>query len=208
VGYRRGFKTEATAIATEVRSELGLGLFDPLDPYALADHLAIPILGLSVLAAEAPQIGHLLTVEPDVFSAVTVFAGTRRTIVHNDGHSRARQNSNLCHELSHGLLQHPPTPALDDRHELSHGLLQHPPTPALDDRGCRIFNQGIEDEATWLAGCLLLTEQAAMAIARGRWTRVDAAEHFGVSEAMIRFRINKTGAAVRIERATSRYARR
>jgi hypothetical protein len=189
VGYRRGFKTEATAIATEVRSELGLGLFDPLDPYALADHLAIPILGLSVLAAEAPQIGHLLTVEPDVFSAVTVFAGTRRTIVHNDGHSRARQNSNLCHELSHGLLQ-------------------HPPTPALDDRGCRIFNQGIEDEATWLAGCLLLTEQAAMAIARGRWTRVDAAEHFGVSEAMIRFRINKTGAAVRIERATSRYARR
>lgn len=189
VGYRRGFKTEATAIATEVRSELGLGLFDPLNPYALADLLAIPILNLSVLAAEAPGIGHLLTVEPDVFSAVTVFAGTRRTIVHNDGHSRARQNSNLCHELSHGLLQ-------------------HPPTPALDDRGCRIFNRDIEDEATWLAGCLLLTEQAVMAIARGRWTRVDAAEHFGVSDAMIQFRINKIGAAVRVRRAMSRYAPR
>lgn len=189
MGYRRGFKAEAAAIATEIRAELGLGRFDPLDPYALADHLAIPILGLSLLAADAQEIGHLLTVEPEVFSAVTVFAGTRRTIVHNDGHSRARQNSNLCHELSHGLLQ-------------------HPPTPALDDRGCRIFNQDIEDEATWLAGCLLLTEQAALAIVRGRWTRVDAAEYFRVSEAMIRFRINKTGAALRIERATDRYARR
>lgn len=168
---------------------MGLGPFDPLDPYALADHLAIPIIELSTLAADAPEIGHLLTVEPDVFSAVTVFAGTCRAIVHNDGHSRARQNSNLCHELSHGLLQ-------------------HPPTPALDDRGCRIFDEDIEDEANWLAGCLLLTEQAALAIARGRWTWTDAATRFGISEPMIRFRINKTGATIRIERATSRYARR
>ena len=147
--YRRGFKTEAAKIATEIRSELGIGPYDPLDPYALAGLLAIPILDLSSLVEEAPGVRHLLEVEESVFSAVTVFNGPRRTIVHNDGHSRGRRNSNLCHELSHGLLQ-------------------HPPTPALDDVGCRIWSQDIEDEAVWLSSCLLVTEEAALATAGGR----------------------------------------
>ena len=51
-----------------------------------------------------------------------------RTIVHNNGHAFVRQNSNIAHELSHGL-----------RH--------HPPTPAIDNKGCRNWSQAIEDEA-------------------------------------------------------------
>lgn len=181
MAYRRGFKTEANNIAIEVRNELDLGVLDRLDPRRLADFLEIPIVDLSDFISEAPAVSHLLEVEVDAFSAVTVFAGTRRTIVHNDGHAPARQNSNLAHELAHGLLL-------------------HPPTPALDDTGCRYWNQDIEDEATWLAGVLLVPEPATIEIARGTWTRPEAARHFGVSTQMIRYRVNMTGAVRRVQR--------
>lgn len=185
MAYQRGFKTAANNLAAEVRAGLEIGPFDRLDPRVLAAWLAIPIIDLSSLAAEAPKVKHLLHVETEVFSAVTVFAGPRRTIVHNDAHSLARQNSNISHELSHGLLQ-------------------HPRTPALDDTGCRIWNQDIEDEANWLAGCLLVPEVAALEIARGRWTIAEAARRFGVSQKMIQYRLNATGAAKRVYRAASK----
>jgi Zn-dependent peptidase ImmA (M78 family) len=179
---QRGFKTWANKVATETRTELGLGPFVRLDPRQLADYLGIPVIDLSSLELDAPAVKRLLTVESSVFSAVTVFDGTRRTIIHNDARAPTRQNSNISHELSHGLLG-------------------HPPTPALDDTGCRVWNQDIEDEASWLAGCLLVPEAAALGIARGRWTTDEAAALFGVSEQMIRFRINGTGAAVRVQGA-------
>jgi Zn-dependent peptidase ImmA (M78 family) len=182
MSYRRGFKTEANDIAREIRSELGLGPLAPLDPRTLAAWLEIPILPLSEMVAKAPAVAHLLTKEQNVFSAVTVFRGTRRNIVHNDSHALVRQNSNLAHEISHGLLH-------------------HPPTPALDNNGCRDWNQDIEDEAQWLAGALLVTEDAALAIARAGMPLATAAQRFQVSEPMIRFRLNMTGAQRRVQRA-------
>lgn len=188
--FRRGFKREANDVVVEVRREIGLSLYDALDPYVLADWLAIPIVGLSEFLDEAPAVAHLLQVEPEVFSAVTVFAGSRRTIVHNDAHASVRQTSNLCHELSHALLL-------------------HPPTPALDNVGCRHWHQNIEDEANWLSGALLVPEAAAMRIAKGKWeTFATAARHFGVSQQMIRYRLNATGAFVRVQRAQNAEAAR
>lgn len=182
MGFRRGFKTEANSLTADVRSELGLSMFAPLDPHALASWLEIPIIRLSEFAERAPAVRHLLEIEQEVFSAVTVFAGSQRTIVHNDAHAPTRQRSNLTHELAHGLLL-------------------HPPTPALDNTGCRHWDQDIEDQANWLSGALLVPESAAMAIAKGRWTVASAAEHFGVSPAMIRFRLNTTGARRRVQRS-------
>jgi hypothetical protein len=183
MAFRRGFKSEANDIVVEVRQELRLSLYDPLDPYVLAAWLEIPIIGLSDLVDDAPAIAHLLRIEPEVFSAATVFAGSQRAIVHNDAHARVRQISNLSHELAHALLL-------------------HPPTPALDNNGCRHWNQDLEDEANWLCGALLVPEAATMLLAKGRWsTHADAACHFGVSEQMIRYRLNATGALIRIQRA-------
>lgn len=183
MAYRRGFKTEANTLADETRAELGLGVLDALDPRALAAHLLIPIWSLSDLCADHEAIEHLLTQEPEQFSAITVFRDvTKRTIVHNDAHTLGRQNNNLAHELSHGLLG-------------------HPLTPALDNRGCREWNQDIEDEANWLAGALLVPEAAAIAIAEGQWSKPEAATHFGVSEQLIQMRLNVTGAFARVQRA-------
>ena len=183
MGLRRGFKTEANAIAVEVRAELGLGAIDALDPWRLAEHLEIPVVTLSSLEQETPAaVAHLRRVEPEVFSAVTVFCGTKRAIVHNDHHSRGRQASNVAHELAHGLLH-------------------HPASPARDDRGCRYWNQDIEDEASWLAGALLIPEDAALWIVRGSMSTQDAAAHFGVTTRMVTYRVNVTGARKRVERA-------
>ncbi len=186
MAYRRGFKTEANGTALEVRAELGLRALDPLDPFALARHLEIPIIDLSDFARTSAGARYLLAVEPESFSAVTVFAGTKRTVVHNDGHNDGRISSNITHEAAHGLLL-------------------HPPTPALDDHGCRRWDQGIEDEAQFLAGALLVPEDAALAIARdianGRSTVPEAAARFLVSPQMIQWRLNITGATKRVERA-------
>src|SRR6266542_3762268 len=85
---RSGFKTEANDLAREIRKELGLRLLDPLDPWRLADHLAIEVIPLSELVDDADgAVRYLLDVDPASFSAVTVFYGTERLIVHNDGHS-------------------------------------------------------------------------------------------------------------------------
>ena len=175
-GLRRGFKAEATRLADEIRQELGLSPFDPLNPSVLAEYLEVPITPLSDIRHLATGASHFLNDAQEVFSAATVFDGPRRAILHNDSHAAPRQNSNLAHELSHALLM-------------------HPATPAIDDLGCRYWDQQIEGEADWLAGVMLVPDVAAISIARGRWgTVVEAAQHFGVSTKMVNYRLNVTGA--------------
>ena len=182
MSLQRGFKAQAERTAADVRDELGLKLDDRLDPLDLARHLDIPVLSLSALPDIAPGIkgiadavAHLHRTERGALSAVTVFCGAARAIVNNDAHLPARQASNLAHELAHGLLL-------------------HPPAPALDRRGCRLWNQDIEDEADWLGATLLIPGPAARAAARRRLTHEQVADKFGCSTEMARWRMNMTGA--------------
>jgi hypothetical protein len=187
MALRRGFKSEAQAIADEIRSELNLRPMDPLDPWQLATHLDIPILGLSDFRREVPQaVHHLSHIEPECFSAVTVFCGIARTIVHNDSHARCRQVSNITHELAHGLLL-------------------HPPTPALNNCGCRNWNQDIEDEANFLSPLLLISDRAAVHIALNNLPIELAAEQYGVSVQLVRYRLNIAGAYMRSARIRARH---
>jgi len=187
---QRGFKAEANALAAEVRGELGLGPYDRMDPHRLARDLGVPIVRLSELVATCSAADHFLTIEPETFSAATVFEGRRRMVVHNDAHSQARQHSDLTHELSHGLLLHPPIPALDAT------------------TGCRNWNSTHEDEANWLAGALLVTSEMALATARGRFTLRQAQHRLGVSSKMLQWRMNITGANIRANRERAARRRR
>ena len=187
---RRGFKADATALAAEVRDELGIGPYDRIDPHRLAQHLGVPVVRLSDLVATCRAADHFLTIAPEMFSAATVFEGRRRMVVHNDAHSEPRQNSDLAHELSHGLLLHPPIPALDVA------------------TGCRNWNSTYEDEANWLAGALLVTPEMALATARGRFTLREAQLRLGVSNKMLRWRMNVTGANIRANRERSARSQR
>ena len=182
MALRWGFKSEAAALAKEIRAELGLGQFGQLDPRQLAEYLGIHVVPLSDFVSDVNGAEYFLKVERDTFSALTVFHGHRRMLVHNDSHSGPRQNSNLAHELSHALLRHEPAAALDS------------------GTGCRDWNDTKEEEAQWLAGELLVTGEMALAVARGRITRSQARSRLGVSEAMLNWRINTTGAAKRANR--------
>lgn len=182
VGKAGFVKSHVNRIALETRAELGLGNLDLLDPLSLAEFLDIPVLGLSSLQSQEPAgTHHFLQEDPQAFSAVTVFSGPKRLVVHNDAHESGRQASNIAHELSHGLLQ-------------------HAPTPALDSMGCRDWDQVIEDEAQWLAGALLITEEAAIWTVRQGLDLSQVAQRFGVSVDMARWRINMTGARKRVSR--------
>lgn len=179
---RRGFRTEANALAMAVRAEIGLRPTDALDPLCLAESLGIPVVRLTDMATDAQPAVHQLTRrEPGAFSAVTVFCGYRRTIVHNDRQSPRRQRSNVTHELSHGLLLHPATPPFEA-------------SSLTNEEAER------EEEASWLSGALLVTEYSALHVAREGLSNVEAAELYAVSEAMIAFRMNVTAARRRVSR--------
>ena len=95
---RRGFKTEANAIAREVvRAELSLSSTAPLDVWRLAEHLDIPVIPLSGFHEAAPHAARLfLNGGEETFSGVTVWdRGSNRTIVFNDAHVAGRQASDI-----------------------------------------------------------------------------------------------------------------
>lgn len=185
MALRRGFKSDASALATEMRTELDLSRIDPLDPFALANHLEIDVVCLTDGGYSTALVDHFTRVDPGAFSAATVFDGPRRTIVHNDSHHPGRQANNIAHEISHGILL-------------------HPPMPALGVGGCRNWNSDVEDEATWLAGVLLVTDEAALHVVRRSIPLSLAARTYGISQRLMQWRINATGAHARVARERQR----
>lgn len=178
--YRRGFKKETNAYSRKFRAELGLKPHAPLCPWKLAEYLAIPVAPLSNFKNQIPEpIYYLMKCDQECFSAVTVFDGRRRMIVHNDAHHPHRQASNITHELSHAILL-------------------HPPTEPFSEHGCRNFNKDIEDEANWLGPALLISEEAALHIVKNEMSIDEASKFYSVSEKVILMRINVTGARKRI----------
>lgn len=177
--FRRGFKTEANELALEMREELGLRAESPLCPFSLAQHLEIKVLSLVDLCQHDPElagkVSYFAEKNPSAFSAVTVFRGFRRCVVHNHKHSSERQRSNVSHEIAHALLHHPP----------------HPP---FCSDGDRTYDRKLEEEAGWLGPVLLVTNEGAHWAMRQGMSDVEAAEHFAVSEELMQFRYRMSGA--------------
>ncbi len=175
---RHGFKADAERIAASVREELGLGGAERLDCVALAQHLGIPVLSLRDLiayGADRTSVGQLLVAGAE-FSALTVCAGTKRLIVYNPSQPRGRKANSLAHELSHVILE-------------------HPASPALDATGCRRWDGVLEAEADWLAGVLLVPREGALLWMMNNGSAAEGAAHFGVSGQLFTWRVNQTGVA-------------
>jgi Zn-dependent peptidase ImmA (M78 family) len=181
MALRRGFKTEANWYAISLRKELDIAPHLALCPWRLAEHLEFPVFPLSAYAKLAPEaVAYLRTVNGQKdFSAVTLSDGQERFIVHNDAHDKKRQ-------------------AADISHELAHGLLLHPPMKIFDPSGTRNYDNAMEEEANWLGPALLVSEEAAMHIAALGLTIPKASDVYGVSEPLVRMRLNVTGAFQRM----------
>lgn len=181
---RRGFKSGAEQIAAEVRAELDLDGNGRMDVFKLADHLAIPVFTIRQIAKLTPRNGFahcFSTTDLDSFSAVTVFEGHKRFIIHNENHHPNRQASNLAHEISHTLLE-------------------HEPAPVANAKGERYWNGEVEEEANWLGAALLVPRDGALDMLKLRRTLAQIASHFGVSETLCQWRIRQSGIDKQAER--------
>jgi len=185
---RRGFKKEAHDYARELRLELGIKLHEPLSPWELAKHLGIPVSPLSEFGNENPKaVKYLREKNQDCFSAITVFDGCRRLIVHNDAHHRYRQAANIAHELSHGILG-------------------HLPTEIFNENGCRSFCKEIEEEANWLGPTLLISEEAALYIVKKQMSEDEASEYYCASKKVVKMCVGATNASVRVQRSQKKHS--
>jgi len=186
MAFRRGFKSESNWYAREMRRELGIPLVDPLCPWRLAEHLAFPVMALSDYASVEPKmVAYFRTgAGQEAFSAITLFDGPRRWIVHNDFHDPKRQAADIAHELAHGLLL-------------------HPPKPPINSDGSRHYDKSFEEEANWLGPALLVSDEAALHIVETKMLIFEASNHYGASVPLVQMRLNVSGAAVRVARRSA-----
>jgi Zn-dependent peptidase ImmA (M78 family) len=175
----RGFKTWCENVSLQIRAELGLPRTAPLQPEALAKHLNVLLwkpIDIRGLSAEARVV--LLGKERASWSAVTVsFAGVD-AVIYNSSHSKARQSSDIMHELSHILIGHEPGKIF------------------LSQNGqimLRTYDQTQEEEASCLANALLLPREVLFLIKRSRMSDNKACEIYGVSRELLKFRMNISG---------------
>lgn len=154
-------------VAQEERAVLGLDLYEPLDPYALAAEHGIPVYSFDDLldsGCPTESVQHFTRFRTSTWSAALVAVGDhRRFIIDNASHALVRRRSSIAHELGHHLLEH----------DFDYILLA--------DDGCRRFDPKREKEADYLAGELLIPTAAAKRAAFAGWDNERVAERFGVS---------------------------
>ena len=185
--FRRGFKTWAERTSLRVRQKLKLLPSSPLDPLRLAELLGVSVVASSDLSDLPEDVRRrLVNDHRDCWSAITVTDGHGHLIVTNLSHAQTRLNSSLAHEIAHIVLGHEPSMMF---------------ISANSGIALRTHNEEQEDEANWLAGCLLLPREALVTIRRIGRSDEEVCSEYGVSPAMLRFRLNTTGVDVQLRRA-------
>lgn len=185
--FRRGFKSWAEEISLRVRRKLKLAPAAALDPLQLADLLSVVVVGPDQLHDIPDDCRRRLTNDhSENWSAITVANGKHHLIVVNTAHAPTRRNSDLAHELAHVILGHEPS------------MMFASPASGI---ALRTHNKEQEDEANWLAGCLLLPRDALFSIRKRQLSDEEACQEYGVSAAMLRFRVNASGVDIQLRRA-------
>ena len=157
---RRGFKAEAERLASRLRGEMRIASDVRLDVDQLAGHLGVTIRSADELVPKT-ELERLHELQPGCFSAATFHLpnGSVVAVTNPLNDSPARRDSDLAHELAHVILRH--APAQVDR---------------LGDLTFFDCNPEQEEEANWLAGCLLLPRPLLLRSARQGLTPLQVAE--------------------------------
>ncbi len=178
-GFDRGFKAWCERTSHSLRRDMGLGLLDPVEPSTLARSLDVTLwTPRDVPGLPKDVLDQLLVHDPGGWSAVTLMREGAPLVIHNPRHSRARQTSDITHELSHILLGHKP----------SNKILSADGSLVL-----RGYDAKQEGEADWFAGTLLLPREALLHYRRERWDDLRIADHFNVSLQLATYRLRITG---------------
>jgi Zn-dependent peptidase ImmA (M78 family) len=181
---RRGFKSEAERLADRTRAQLGLGPYAVLPIEDLAHHLSIEVHAADELVSRS-DIEELDRLQPGAFSAVTFQLADGRTVaVYNPCSDPGRTRSDIAHEIAHILLQH-------EVREIQQ----------IASSTFFTCNPEQEDEANWLAGCLLLPRALLLREALSGSSPEAIAVKYRVSVPMARFRLNVSGVLLQARRA-------
>lgn len=187
---RRGFKAEAERTAESIRVSMGKSAADPLDAIELAQQVGAEVRRADELTS-IEKLETLEELQPGAFSACTFSVGDRHVIVYSPLATIGRTQSDISHEVAHIIL----------KHEMK----------TVETVGGMTFftcDPDEEQEANWLAGCLLLPRRLLYLAARRGLDASAIAETYRVSEPMAAFRLRTTGVmrqlqAARTGRATS-----
>lgn len=186
--FQRGFKSWCEEISQKIRLEHKLLPSAPLDPTELARSLGVFLITPYDLQTIPQDVcARLATKHSDCWSAVTISSGSLHLIIYNPEHSARRRANDLMHELAHILLKHKPT-----------FMFIAPGTGAA----LRTYDKSQEEEANWLAGCLLLPRMALLSIRRQKLTDEQACLQYGISTALLQYRLNVSGVNVQFRRGS------
>ena len=164
---------------------MGIRPSDGLDAAVLAAHAEANVARADRLTSRS-KLEALEKLQPGAFSACTFHIRGRPTIVYSPLASHGRTQSDIAHEVSHILLDHD---------------LQT--VQQLDGLSFFTCDPDEEQEANWLAGCLLLPRKLLLRAVRSGLSAAEISEEYGVSLPMAEFRIRATG-VLRQVRSTHR----
>jgi Zn-dependent peptidase ImmA (M78 family) len=172
---RRGFKAEAERLAADLRKEMGKRSSEHVDAADYARHAGAEVRCADELTSLA-KLEHLDELQPGAFSACTFSIGGRHIVVYSPLASPGRTQSDIAHEVAHLLLKHS--------------------VKSVETIGGVSFftcDADEEQEANWLAGCLLLPRPLLFRAAKRGMDATAMAEACNVSETMAVFRLRTTG---------------
>lgn len=176
--FEKGFKSWCETTSKNFRKELKISPTDPLDAFKFAEHLNILVWSLKEIPDLDQQTIASLVKDGSSWSAATISFNNEYLIIYNPTHSKARTASNLMHEISHIVIGHEPA-----RVDVSVDNIMLLNT----------YDKNQEEEADWLCGCLLLPRDAAIKVKRNKLDDQKAAELYGISKEMLKYRMNVTG---------------
>lgn len=172
---RRGFKAEAERIAEKIRKDMGKRPSDSLDALELAGHVGAEVRCADKLTS-IEKLQTLEELQPGAFSACTFTVGDRHIIVYSPLASAGRRQSDIAHEIAHIVLGH------------SMKSVQK-----IGDVSFFTCDADEEQEANWLAGCLLLPRSLLYKATTQGMDSTAIAQTYSVSEPMAAFRLRATG---------------
>jgi hypothetical protein len=186
--FRRGFKSWCESTSVQFRTALGIAASAALPAPLLASHIGVRVLEVrDVPGLSRASLRQLTETDPASWSAMLVRHGDRHVAVMNTAHSPLRQSSSLMHECAHVILNHEP----EEAGQVAGGLLL-----------VSAYRAQHEAEADWLAGALLLPRVALLAIVQRDMPQDAAMRAYGVSEDMLRMRLDRTGVNIQMRRRT------
>lgn len=182
---KRGFKTKAEKLSESLRRRLGIPVDEALPARRLVDAMGdVTLLGIEDIPGLDPRhVQRLLRQDTSGWSGITLKMDDRKFVVHNTSHAPPRQESNIMHEVSHILCEHPPGQIVQ-----------------IGPFSLRCYDREQEDEAVWLGAVLQIPREGLLRLARTGMTVPAIADRFGASKKMVSFRLNKGGVRTQLRR--------